>query len=150
MPLKIIPPRNKKTKNLYLRGTYLGMTVDKSCGTDKRFIANTQLKKLAEAIERGEYPPREAAPRCKQPTFLSAAVQYLETGHRRRHVAKLIKYFGETPAADGDLDAPLRRPGCPRAGRHEERRTGGTPDQPRAMHMLWRARSGIASSNCRR
>lgn len=90
MPLKVIPPRNKKTRNLYIRGTYLGIAVDKSCGTDRRSIARTQLKKLTEAIERGEYPPREAPPRSKQPTFLSAAIQYLETGHRRRYVANLI------------------------------------------------------------
>ena len=39
MPLKIIPPRNSKTKNLYIRGTYLGRAVDKSCGTDRRSVA---------------------------------------------------------------------------------------------------------------
>src|SRR5437588_12433531 len=99
MPLKIIPLRNKKTKNLYVRGSYLGIAVDKSCGTDRRSVARAQLKKLTEAIERGEYPSREAPPRSEQsePTFLSAAIRYLETGHRRRYVARLIKYFGETP-----------------------------------------------------
>lgn len=105
MPLKIIPPRNKKTKNLYIRGTYLGIAVDKSCGTDKRSVARAQIKKLIEAIERGEYPPREAPPHSEQPTFLSAAIQYLETGHRRRYVAKLIKHFGETPLSEIDQAA---------------------------------------------
>jgi integrase len=107
MPLKIIPPRNKKTKNFYIRGTYFGIAVDKSCGTDKRSIANAQLKKLTEAIERGEYPSREAPARSEQPepTFLSAAVRYLETGHRRRYVARLIKHFGETPLSDIDQNA---------------------------------------------
>ena len=106
MPLKIIPPRNTKTKSLYIRGTYLGVSVDKSCGTDRRSVARAQLKKLTEAIERGEeYPAREAAPRSKQPTFLSAAIRYLETGHRPRYVAKLIKHFGETALSEIDQDA---------------------------------------------
>jgi integrase len=97
MPLKIVPPRNPKTQNLYIRGTYLGVGVDKSSGTDRRSVANAVLKRLEGQIERGEYPPREpgiGSP--KQPTFLSAAVAYMEAGRRRRYVARLIKYFGET------------------------------------------------------
>src|ERR1700730_11967073 len=105
MPLKIIPPRNRKTKNLYIRGTYLGIAVDKSCGTNRRSVALAQLKRLTEAIERGEYPPRENAPRSEQSKSLSAAVQYMESGHRRRYVAKLIKHFGETPAGEIDQAA---------------------------------------------
>ena len=58
-----------------------------------------------EAIERGEYPPRDAAPRGEQPTFLSAAVQYLELGRRRRYVANLIKHFGEMPLSEIDQGA---------------------------------------------
>jgi integrase len=94
MPLKIIPSRNAKTKNLYIRGTYLGVSVDKSSGTDKRSVAATILKRIEREIELGEYqktkPPRGQ-------TFLSAAVAYLEAGRRKRYVAKLIRYFGETP-----------------------------------------------------
>ena len=55
MPLKITPPRNKKTKNLYIRGAYLGFTVDKSSGTDKRRVAETILKRIEGEIQRGEY-----------------------------------------------------------------------------------------------
>ena len=105
MPLKIIPPRNSKTKNLYIRGTYLGVAVDKSCGTDRRSVARTILKRIETQIERGEYPARATPPRREQPTFLSAAVAYLEAGRRPRYVAKLIKYFGETPIADIDQAA---------------------------------------------
>src|SRR5262249_60945138 len=36
MPLKIVADRNKKTKNLYIRASYLGIAVDKSCRTDRR------------------------------------------------------------------------------------------------------------------
>jgi len=94
LPLKLIASRNSKTKNLYIRGKYLGVSVDKSCGTDKRSIAQAILRRIEREIELGEYqkPPRPSAP-----TFLSAAIAYLEAGRRKRYVAKLIKYFGETP-----------------------------------------------------
>jgi integrase len=105
MPLKVVPPRNKKTKNLYIRGAYLGVHVDKSSGTHKRSVAGSILKSLEAQIERGEYPPRESAHRPDEPTFLKAAVAYLEAGRRRRYVAKLIKYFGEAPLSEVDQAA---------------------------------------------
>ena len=104
MPLKIIPPRNAKTKNLYIRGTYLGVAVDKSCGTDKQSVARNLLKRIEGEIERGEYQrPTEAS--GSGPTFLSAAVAYLEAGRRKRYVRRLIDYFGETSLADIDQRA---------------------------------------------
>lgn len=95
MPLKLVASRNSKTKNLYIRGAYLGVSMDKSSGTDKRSVAQTILKQIESEIERGEYGRLKAT--RASPTFLSAAVAYLEAGRRKRYVAKLIKYFGETP-----------------------------------------------------
>lgn len=101
MPLKIITARNAKTKNLYIRGTHLRVAVDKSCGTDRRSVASQMRDDIERAIERGEYPPREAAPRPDEPTFLTAALAYLQSETRsrgmRRSIARLIKHFGETP-----------------------------------------------------
>src|SRR5262245_23125451 len=100
MSIKIIQGRNKKTKNLYLRGTHLGVYVDTSCRTPKRSVARGLRDQLEAAIERREYPPREqtAAPGGQQqPTFLSAALAYLKANKRRRYVNKLIRYFGEKP-----------------------------------------------------
>jgi integrase len=105
MPLKIIEPRNSKTQNLYIRGTYLGVAVDQSCGTDRRSVAKTILKRIEGEIERGEYRKAKAAVTSAGPTFLSAATAYLEAGRRKRHVAKLIKHFGETPLAEIDQAA---------------------------------------------
>jgi integrase len=105
MPLKLVQARNSKTKNLYIRGTYLGVAVDKSCRTDRRSVAQSILKRIQVGIERGEYPPREAAPRPNEPAFLSAALTYMEAGRRRRYVAKLIKHFGETPLSEIDQAA---------------------------------------------
>lgn len=105
MPLKIVPPRNPKTKNLYIRGSYLGIAVDKSCRTDRRSIARAILKRLEAAIETGEYPPRtEARTGGEQLTFLTAAIRYMETGDRRRYlrklIAKLIRHFGAVPLSE--------------------------------------------------
>jgi integrase len=105
MPLKLIPPRNSKTRNLYIRGSYLGITVDRSSGTAKRSVALAVLKRIEQAIERGEHPQQEATPDREQPTFLTAALAYIKAGRRRRYVAKLIKYFGETPLPNIDQAA---------------------------------------------
>jgi len=93
MPLKLIKSRNSKTPNLYIRGAYLGVSVDKSCGTNKRSVAQTILKRIEGEIERGEYRLKIRTPH----TFLSAALAYLEAGRRKRYVANLIRHFGETP-----------------------------------------------------
>ena len=93
MPLKLVKARNAKTKNLYIRGSYLSVAVDKSSGTDRRSVAQAILKRIEAEIERSEYGKATT----KSPTFLSAAIAYLEAGRRKRYVAKLIKHFGETP-----------------------------------------------------
>jgi integrase len=93
VPLKISATRKSQSKNFYIRGTYLGVSVDQSSGTNKRSVATTVLKRIEREIEQGEF--RKAKP--KSPTFLEAAIAYMEAGRRKRHVAKLIKHFGETP-----------------------------------------------------
>src|SRR5215216_1825472 len=83
MPLRLVPPRKGKSPNYTIRGTYLHVSVDKSSGTNRRRLAGKILKNLERAIERGEYPPKEAAPDREQPTFLNAAVAYMESGDER-------------------------------------------------------------------
>jgi len=102
MPLKVIPPRDGKTPNYSIRGTYLGISVDRSAGTPKKSVAERRLKKLEDAIERGEYPEK---PKQQSSTFLSAAVAYMKAGRSRRHIKKLIDYFGETDLAAIDQGA---------------------------------------------
>lgn len=98
MPLKLHPPRAGKTPNWSIRGKYLGIPVDRSTGTPKRSVAERELTKLEDAIERGEYPPKQKQPDA--PTFLSAAVKYMRSGGERENIGRLIKYFGETPLAE--------------------------------------------------
>ncbi len=89
MPFKLVPPRKGKSPNFTIRGSYLGVAVDKSSGTHKRSVAITILRNLEGAIERGEYPPKPAAAGDGGRTFLSAAVAYLEAGRRPRYIARL-------------------------------------------------------------
>jgi integrase len=94
MPLKLVPPRKDKSPNYTIRGTYLGVFVDRSARTPKKSVAQTEITKLERKIERGEYPekPRERVPA----TFISAAVAYMKAGRSRRYIGKLIEHFGET------------------------------------------------------
>jgi hypothetical protein len=103
MPLKLREPRPGKTPCYSVRGTYLGVKVEKSLGTAKRSIALRLVTELEGKIERREYPAPSPDP--DRPTFLSAAVAYMEGGGARRYVAHLIKHFGETPLEDIDQGA---------------------------------------------
>ena len=105
MPLKLVAPRKGKSPNFTIRGSYLGVAVNKSSGTDKRSVARAILAKLERAIEAGEYPPKQVAAGDSERTFLKAAVEYMEAGRRPRYVARLIKHFGATPLANIDQAA---------------------------------------------
>ena len=100
MPLRLVAPRVGRSPNWTIRGTYLRVYVDKSCGTHQRSVAHAILSDLKGKIERGEYPPREPEAQPNVPTFISAAVAYLEAGRRPRYVARLIRCFRETPLSE--------------------------------------------------
>jgi integrase len=104
--LTLRPPRPGKTPNFEIRGSYLGFRVEVSSGTHKRSVALKQLKLIEECIEEhGQYPAPKPKPHSGEPTFLSAAVAYMQAGGRRKYVAPLIKHFGETPLKEIDQDA---------------------------------------------
>jgi integrase len=104
--LTLRKPRPGKSPNYEIRGKYLGCRVEVSAGTNRRPVAQKQLRKIEECIEEhGCYPAPQAKPDKGQPTFLSAAVAYMRDGGSRRYVAPLIKHFGETPLREIDQDA---------------------------------------------
>lgn len=106
MSLKLRPPRAGKTPNFEIRGSYLGVSVEVSSGTHKRSVAMQKLREIEDCIERhGQYPAPEPKPHTGEPTFLSAAVAYMQDGGRRKYLARLIKHFGETRLADIDQAA---------------------------------------------
>lgn len=98
MPLKLVPPREGKSPNWSIRGSYLGVSVDRSTGTPRKALADKQLKLLEGKIERGEFPEKAAAPVGK--TFIAAAVSYMRAGGERENMGRLIGHFKETPISE--------------------------------------------------
>jgi integrase len=100
MSLKLVPPREGKTPFWYVRGTYLGQSVDRSTKASDRRLAKRVIDKIKDEIERGEF----AKP--GEPTFLSAALEYVKAGGERRFIGTqtksgewtlLLGYFKEQP-----------------------------------------------------
>lgn len=111
MPLKLKAPRKGKSPNITIRGTHLGVYVDKSSGSPRRSVARRIRDALERAIERGEYPPREApAPEvADEHTFIGAANAYVAWRNPskkfRRYIGRLIRHFRERPIAEFDQAA---------------------------------------------
>jgi integrase len=91
MPLKLIPPKPGKTPYYYVRGTHLGVALDRSTKTAERATAARFLKLWKDEIERG------ALARPGEPTFFDAAVNYMEQTGNERFVYPLIDHFGKRP-----------------------------------------------------
>lgn len=99
MPIKLVPPRAGKSPNWTLRGTHLGVRVDQTTGTSDKRTATKALAKVKDDIERGAFS------RPGAPTFVSAALRYIELGGERRFVLLLAEHFKNTPLAHIDQDA---------------------------------------------
>jgi integrase len=99
MPLKLEAPREGKTPNWTIRGTYLNISVNRSAGTADKAVARKELKRIEREIERGRYEERAG------PTFASAVVTYLKAGGDDRFIKPLLLRFKETPLVDIDQDA---------------------------------------------
>lgn len=99
MPIKLVPPRQGKSPNWTIRGTYLGVRVDRTTGTSDKKLAAKQLAKISGEIERGSFAKRRA------PAFAGAALKYIEAGGEERFVLKLAEHFGEMPLARIDQAA---------------------------------------------
>lgn len=99
MPLKLIPPREGKTPFYSVKGTYIGVHVDRSTKTGKRAVAAKIMSRWEQDIERGSYAvPGEA-------TFASAAASYMKAGGERTYVGRLLHHFKDTPLSHIDQAA---------------------------------------------
>jgi integrase len=107
MPLKLIEPsKERRTPYFSVRGTYLGIHVDRSTKTSERRQANKILKAWGEQIERGEYgEPPVAKAREAEKTFASAAIAYMNAGGERRFLAPALKELGALPLTKIDQEA---------------------------------------------
>lgn len=91
MSLKLVPPRGGRSPNITIRGTYLGVRVNRSAGTGDRRLAQQIRRKIQDDIESGELSSRAG------PTFDAAALAYMKAGGERRYMAKLLTYFRARP-----------------------------------------------------
>ena len=94
MPLKLRNPTAGKTPNFHIRGTYRGVYVERTAGTPNKADARRELQRIKEAIECGDYPPRQEAPAEVaapiEPTFAVATLAYLKANGEAQHVRRII------------------------------------------------------------
>jgi len=88
MSLKLKPPRPGKTPNWSIRGTYLGVRVDESTRTPNEALAKQILAARRREIERGAVAPPVAKDSPAGPTFVEAAVAYIESGGDGKYLGK--------------------------------------------------------------
>jgi integrase len=91
MPLKLVPPRLGKTPFWSVRGTYLGIHVDRSTKATSRATAAKFRAKWQEEIERGQLA------RPGEPTFLTAAVAYMGATGNERFMPPILSKIGSLP-----------------------------------------------------
>lgn len=98
MPLKLYPPRGR-SPYYSVRGTYLGIYVNRSTKTGKRAVAVKALGKIERDIESGAFAVKGEA------TFASAAMSYMNSGRERKYVGRLLHHFRDTPLSHIDQAA---------------------------------------------
>ncbi len=94
MPIKLHAPKAGRSPYWRMRGTYMGIRIDKSTGTTDRRVASKILAATRDQIERGAISNRAG------PNFASALVSYLDAGGSQRFMTPLLEYWQETPLAE--------------------------------------------------
>lgn len=89
MPITLHDPRPGKSPNYSIRGTYLGVEVNRTTGTADRKIANRILAKIKDDIQRGAYAKKG------EMTFAAAALAYVRNTGNKDYIKPLAKHFGE-------------------------------------------------------
>jgi integrase len=98
MPLKLYSPRGR-SPYYSVRGTYLGVYVNRSTKAGKRAIAVKALQQIERDIESGAFAVKGEA------TFASAAMSYMNAGGDRRFLKRLLEHFGDKPLKEIDQAA---------------------------------------------
>lgn len=91
MPLKLVPPRIGKTPFWSVRGTHLGVYLDRSTKTGSRATAGRILARWKAEIECG------ATAKPGEPTFLDAAVKYMALRGDDRFLEPITVKLGARP-----------------------------------------------------
>lgn len=80
MPWKLVRPRQGKTPYWYVRGTYLGIALDRSTGASEESAAKRIKKTWEKQAERGEFERPKAQAKAGPVTFPKAAEAYMLAG----------------------------------------------------------------------
>lgn len=94
MPLKLHPPREGKSPNWSIRGTYLGVYIDRTSGTPVEALAKQKLTAAKREIERGDLAGPLDPQGSQERTFEDAALAYIKGGGD-------AQYLGRYDAARG-------------------------------------------------
>ncbi|MBO4227231.1 hypothetical protein [Bradyrhizobium neotropicale] len=100
MPLKLKEPREGKSPNYTIRGTYLGIYVERTAGTPNKRLAQQALDRIKKQIERGEYQQSEDVEEKRPRTFAEATLAYLKAGGDRKYLNKIISDTSEHSLRD--------------------------------------------------
>jgi integrase len=103
MPLTIVPPKAGRTPNYHIRGTYLGIPINRSAGTPYRRLAARIKRQIEQEIETGTYTASGGL------TFLAAAVAYMKAGGDRAFVGPIIEYNGAYTIRDKLIDTIVQQ-----------------------------------------
>jgi integrase len=89
MPLSLVPPKPGRTPKYRIRGTYLGIRVDRSAETRDKAKARRLLSAIEAAIERGAFAQKPAL------TLAAAITSYVQGGGESRFLGPILRYFGK-------------------------------------------------------
>ena len=96
MSIKLVSPREGKSPNYSIRGTYLRCYVDRTAGTPNKRKAQEVLDGIKRQIERGEFRNNEPVTEEKRSaTFAVAALAYLKAGGEAAFLSPIIEHTGE-------------------------------------------------------
>jgi integrase len=103
MPLTLVPPKPGRTPNYHIRGTYLGVTINRSTRTPDRRLAVKLKKQIEKEIETGALTPSGGL------TFLEAAVAYMKAGGDRTFLGPIIEYDGAYSIRDKAIEIVVQQ-----------------------------------------
>jgi hypothetical protein len=89
MPLSLVSPKPGRTPNYRIRGTYLGVRLDRSAETRNKTKARKLLAAIEAAIERGAFAQKPAL------TLAAAVTAYVQAGGESRFLGPILRYFGK-------------------------------------------------------
>jgi integrase len=103
MSLKLIPPKAGRSPYYRVRGTFLGIQVDRSTQLRDPRLAEKVRERWEREIVRGEYR-QSSGPDDAPRTFLDAAIAYMQAGGDSYHLGPIIRMTGEAALNDIPLE----------------------------------------------